>query len=380
MRILIAAGGTGGHIYPALAVLRSLAERSADLEVRWMGGHRGLESSVVPAAGHRLDLLSLRTLRTVDVSVASVMDPLRLAVSVPQAIGSLMRWRPDVVFTTGGYIAIPVLSAAATLRVPSLMWEGNRLAGRSVRATARLATALACSFAGTAAALPGRTYTTGTPIRSLAGVDRAAARATLGLPADGPVVLVFGGSQAVRRLNEAVADALPRVLGTVTVLHLTGDTAYAEALRRREALPEPQRERYRVFPFLGDEMASALVASDLLVGRAGSSTLAEAAAVGLPLVVVPYPHAAAHQAANARELAEAGAAELVADEAFDGHAFERACAILADEPRRAAMAAASRSLGRPGAANATASLLLDLADRGPLPDAARIERETRAAG
>jgi len=317
----------------------------------------------VPAAGYRLDLLALRTLRTVDVSVATVMDPVRLAVSVPQAIAKLGRWRPDVVYTTGGYVAIPTLAAAATLRVPSLMWEGNRLAGRSVRTTARLATALACSFAGTAATLPGRTYTTGTPIRSFAGVDRAAARAALGLPQDGHVVLVFGGSQAVRRLNEAVADALPRVLDTVSILHLTGDTAYADALRRREALPPGGRERYRVFPFLSDEMAGALVASDLLVGRAGSSTLAEAAAVGLPLVVVPYPHAAAHQAANARELQDAGAAELVAD-----------------EPRRAAMAAASRSLGRPGAAAATASLLLDLAERGPFPDAARIERETRAVG
>lgn len=379
MRILIAAGGTGGHIYPALAVLQSLAGRTADLEVRWIGGHRGLESTVVPKAGYRLDRLSLRTLRTVDVSVAAAMDPVRLGLSVPQATWRLARWRPDVVFTTGGYVAIPVLSAAAVLRIPSVMWEGNRIAGRSVRATARLATVLACAFPGTARELPGRTYTTGTPIRSFAGVDRASARASLGLPPDLPVVLVFGGSQAVRRLNEAVAAALPDVLERVAVLHLTGDTAYAEALRRREALPEDRRERYRVFPFLGAEMAGALVASDLLVGRAGSSTLAEAAAVGLPLVVVPYPHAAAHQKANARELADAGAAVIVADEAFDGAAFADACAIVADEPRRAAMAAASRSLGRPGSANAVASLLLDLAERAPLPDAERIERETRVA-
>jgi len=360
-------------------VLRCLAERSADLDVRWLGGHRGLESTVIPAAGYRLDRLWLRTLRTVDVSVASAMDPVRLAFSMPQAVIRLGRWRPDVVYTTGGYVAIPTLGAAAALRVPSLLWEGNRLAGKSVRATARLASVLAVSFAGTRDSLPGPSYITGTPIRSFAGVERAAARAALGLPPHDPVVLVFGGSQAVRRLNEAVADALPRVLDRVAVLHLTGDTAYAEALRRREALPVARRGRYRVFPFLGDEMAGALVAADLLVGRAGSSTLAEAAAVGLPLVVVPYPHASAHQAANARELAEAGAARLVADEAFDGHAFEAACAILSDEPRRAAMAAASRSLGRPGAANATASLLLDLAERGPLPDAARIERETRVA-
>lgn len=360
-------------------MLRSLAARAADLEVRWVGGHRGLESTVVPAAGHRLDRLALRTLRTVDVSVAAALDPVRLAVSVPQATLALARWRPDVIYTTGGYVAIPVLTAAAALRVPSLLWEGNRLAGRSVRASARLASAIAVSFSGTCATLPGRCFTTGTPIRALGDVDRVAARASLGLPPDAPVVLVFGGSQAVRRLNEAVAEALPRVLDAVAVLHLTGDSAYAEALRVREALPEGQRERYRVFPYLGDQMSAALVAADLLVGRAGSSTLAEAAAVGLPLVVVPYPHAAAHQAANARELEEAGAARLVADEAFDGTAFEAACAILGDEPLRARMADASRALGRPGAADATASLLLDLAQRAPLPDADGIEHLTRTA-
>jgi UDP-N-acetylglucosamine--N-acetylmuramyl-(pentapeptide) pyrophosphoryl-undecaprenol N-acetylglucosamine transferase len=178
----------------------------------------------------------------------------------------------------------------------------------------------------------------------------------------------------VRRLNQAVAESLPRLLERVAVVHLTGESGYADSLRQREALEGSLRARYRPFPFLRDEMASALVAADLLVGRAGSSTLAEAAAVGLPLVVVPYPHAAAHQQANARELVDAGAAQLVADEDFDGQALLQAADLALDEPRRARMAAASRSLGRPGAAAATASLLLALAEGRPLPDVARIER------
>jgi UDP-N-acetylglucosamine--N-acetylmuramyl-(pentapeptide) pyrophosphoryl-undecaprenol N-acetylglucosamine transferase len=377
MRILIAAGGTGGHIYPALAVLRSLSERDADLEIRWVGGHRGLEASLVSAAGFRLDRLWLRTLRTVDMSLASALDPVRLAASVPQAMAAMLRWRPDVIYTTGGYVAVPVLSAAAMLRVPAMMWEGNRIPGRSVRSVARLASVLSVSFADTCNALPGRCYPTGTPIRSFAGVDRADARAALKLPAHDPMVLVFGGSQAVRRFDEAVAEALPRIVDRVVVMHVTGEDGYGEALRRREALPSAVRDRYRPYPFLWEEMANALVAADLLVGRAGSSTLAEATAVGLPLVVIPYPHAAAHQSANARALADAGAARLVADEAFDGRALEEACGILDDEPRRAAMAAASRALGRPGAADATASLLRDLAEHEPLPDTERIVRLAR---
>ena len=311
----------------------------------------------------------------------AVLDPVRLAASVPQAFVHLGAWRPDVVFGTGGYVAIPVLAAAAAWRVPSLLWEGNRIAGRSVRATARHATVLAASFEATCATLPGTCYPTGTPIRSFAGVDRARARTELGLPADGPVVLVFGGSQAARRLNEAVWAALGDVLPGAAILHVPGESAMDDARRHADALPDALRSRYRAFPFLGDEMAGALVASDLLVGRAGSSTLAEAAAVGLPLVVVPYPHAAAHQEANARELAEVGAATLVPDEAFDGPAFARACAILADEPRRTAMAEASRRVGRPGSADAVAALLVALARRDPLPGREAIEaiaREARA--
>jgi UDP-N-acetylglucosamine--N-acetylmuramyl-(pentapeptide) pyrophosphoryl-undecaprenol N-acetylglucosamine transferase len=389
MRILIAAGGTGGHVYPALAVLRSLAERQPDLEVRWLGGRRGLERTLVPqlaagavgenAAAPELDLLLLRSLRTVDLSVNTVLDPVRLAASVPQAAVELARFRPDAIYTTGGYVSLALLPSAAAGRIPTLLWEGNRIAGRSVRTVARLASAISVSFAGTCASLPGPCYVTGTPIRDFAGIDRDAARDALGVPHDAPLVIVFGGSQAVRRLNDAVWAALPELVNRVAVLHLTGETAYAAALKRREELPEEQRGRYRPYPFLREEMAQAMVAADLLVGRAGSSTLAEAAAVGLPMVVVPYPHAAAHQRANARELVEAGAAEVIPDDEFDGEALLRACDIVANPERRARMAEASRASGRPDAAAATVELLIDLAERRPLPDPSRIERMARGS-
>jgi UDP-N-acetylglucosamine--N-acetylmuramyl-(pentapeptide) pyrophosphoryl-undecaprenol N-acetylglucosamine transferase len=379
MKILIAAGGTGGHIYPALAVARSLRERSTEPDFRWVGGRRGLESKLVPAAGYHLDRLWLRSLRTVDVSVHLALDPLRLAASTPQALALMARWRPSVVFTTGGYVAIPVLAAAATLRIPSVMWEGNLVAGRSVRATARLAGAIATSFPETAADLPGRTFVTGTPIRSFAGVDQAAARKALGLPADMPNVLVFGGSQAVRRLNDAVGEALPKLVETVSVVHHVGDAGYAAALARKDALPAAQRERYKPFRYLGDEMTQALVAADLLVGRAGSSTLAEACALGLPMVVVPYPHAGAHQERNAERLAEAGAARLIPDRDFNAAALLEAAAVLSDAKGLEAMRAAARQFGRPGAADAVAELVLALAERRRLPSQADIDRLAGAA-
>jgi UDP-N-acetylglucosamine--N-acetylmuramyl-(pentapeptide) pyrophosphoryl-undecaprenol N-acetylglucosamine transferase len=379
MRILIAAGGTGGHVYPALAVARSLRERAPEAEFRWLGGRRGLEASIVPGEGYELELLVVRSLRTVDVSAHTVLDPLRLAASYPQALAKMIGRRPDVVFTTGGYLAVPVIAAAATLRVPSVMWEGNLVAGRSVRASARLAGVLAVSFAETCRQLPGRCYVTGTPIRSFAGRERAAARAALELDADTPALLIFGGSQAVRRLNRAVAEALPRLVENAYVIHLTGEPAYADALRRREALPAETRGRYRPFAFLRAEMADALLSSDLLIGRAGSSTLAEASALGLPMVVVPYPHASAHQIANARALAEAGAARIVADEDFDADALVAAAGLLARPDELARMREAARALGRPGAAAAVAELVLALADRAELPTSQTVERISRAA-
>src|SRR6188508_1490576 len=238
MRLLIAGGGTGGHIYPALAVARSLRDRSnrpTAPDLVWLGGHRGLEADLVAEAGIRVRRLALRSLRTVDRSINTVLDPIRLGLSVPQAAAILAAERPAAILTTGGYVAVPVLLAAAPLRIPVVLWEGNVVPGRAVRATARLADVIAVSFAATCASLataaPGRPcFLTGTPIRDTTSIDREAARIKLGIPAGVRVMLVFGGSQAVRRFNAAVAEALPRLAERVAVIHVTGEEGYASAL------------------------------------------------------------------------------------------------------------------------------------------------------
>jgi UDP-N-acetylglucosamine--N-acetylmuramyl-(pentapeptide) pyrophosphoryl-undecaprenol N-acetylglucosamine transferase len=324
--------------------------------------------------------LALRSLRTVDRDVHLLLDPLRLAASVPQAAAILARERPAAIFTTGGYVAIPTLLAAAPLGIPVLLWEGNVVPGRSVRVTARLADAIAVSYAPTCEALGGGScFVTGTPIRDTREIDREAARVRLGVPADARLMLIFGGSQAVRRFNAAVADALPRLVERAWVIHVTGDAGYAAALAGRETLPAELRERYRPHPFLRDEMLPALAAADLVVGRAGSSTLAEVTALGLPMVVVPYPHAAGHQRANARVLSDAGAARLVEDEDFNATTLLEAAALLEDPAAHVRMSAAARELGRPAAAETVADLVLALAERRPLPDPADVERRSRGA-
>ena len=377
MRTLIAAGGTGGHIYPALAVVTQLQTRRPDLELRWLGGRRGLESEIVPGADIALDRLWLRSLRTVDASVNTILDPLRLAASVPQAMWKLIRWRPDVIYTTGGYVAIPVLAAAALLRIPTLLWEGNQIPGRSVRASARLATLRSVTFPQTAQRLPRPVLVTGTPIRGVGGLDQHEARRRMGLPADLPAMLIFGGSQEVKRLNDAVSDAIADLVERCSVVHITGSGGIEAAQADRAGLPAGQQDRYRPFSFLGEDMGAALRSADLVVGRAGASTLAETAAAGVPMVVVPYPHAAAHQRANAAEMVDAGAAILVDDEDLDGGTLREAADLLYDD-RRSAMSEAAHRVGRPGAAAAGAWLLEALAARDPLPRQDELDEVSRS--
>ena len=332
----------------------------------------------MPEAGIPLRRLLLRSLRSAGRDIHLVLDPIRLILSVPQAFAMLAARRPAAILTTGGYVAIPVLAAAAVLRIPSVLWEGNVVPGRSVRVVARLATVVAVSFAETAVALAHpRTLVTGTPIRDVSGIDPDEARAVFGAKPGERILLVFGGSQAVRRFNDAVAGALPRLVERVRVVHVTGDDGYAAALAARQTLPEALRDRYRPYPFLHTEMTAALDAADLVVGRAGSSTLAEAAAFALPMVVVPYPHAGGHQQRNAEAYAATGAATLVDDADFTAERLLELAGLLADPAAHARMSAAARDAARPHAADAVADLVVALARRQAIPTQTAIDAVAR---
>ena len=347
MRLLIAAGGTGGHIYPALAVARSLLAQPDAPELSWVGGHRGLEAQLVRSADLPLTRLALRSLRTVDLSVNTVLDPARLALSVPQATALLARRRPAAIFTTGGYVAIPVLLAAAPLRIPTVLWEGN-VDPRPQRPR------------GGPAGDVSRRLVRGhvpNPRRSLlpdrhADPRHARDRPGRGSPAAGPAAGLADAAHLRRQPGRAPVQQRPsrrRCRGSSS-----GSTSSTSPATRATRAPSPTasgcradlRDRYRPYPFLRDDMLAALAAADLVVGRAGSSTLAEATALGLPMVVVPYPHAAGHQRANARALVEAGGALLVEDDDFDADALLAAAAIL-DDPGRARSHGRRLALPRP---------------------------------
>jgi UDP-N-acetylglucosamine--N-acetylmuramyl-(pentapeptide) pyrophosphoryl-undecaprenol N-acetylglucosamine transferase len=225
----------------------------------------------------------------------------------------------------------------------------------------RWATRVAVAFPPTAGAFGERAFVSGTPIRSFAGLDRGTARADMGLTDDDRMLLVFGGSQAVARITAALEEALPALVDEWIVVHLAGEAGMGSAARARKRLSAGARDRYRPIPFLTDGMAAALVAADLVLGRAGSSTCAEVAAVGVASILVPYPHAHGHQAANAAWLADHGAAVAVPDVELTGERLRTEVAALRDDARRAPVADAARSLGRPDAARDVAAALLALA-------------------
>ena len=291
-------------------------------------------------------------------------DLVRLPLGFAAALFHVARFGPSVCLTSGGAMAYPAVLAARLLRVPVYLWEGNVVPGRANRALARWAQRIGATFPGTEQHLPrAKTAVSGNPIRrSLLRWQRDAGRERLGIGIHDTVLLVTGGSQGSERLNEALSGALPQLLGRATVIHHTGPAHLARAEARRAALPAGLRERYQPFGYLKEEMGAALAAADLVIGRAGSSSIAEPLAFGVPLVLIPFGAAmSGHQDANARSAAELGAAVIVREsELSAGRLPAVVLGLLDDPPRLARMRDAAKRAGRPDAATAIARDLLAL--------------------
>ena len=367
MRVLLAGGGTAGHVEPALATADALRRLEPDCELAMLGTERGLEVRLVPARGYRLELIDPVPLpRRVSADLARV--PGRLRHAVAQAGDVIDELRADVVVGFGGYVALPAYLAARRRRVPVVIHEANARAGLANRVGARFAAAVA--VATPVGAFPGAAHI-GMPLRtSISGLDRAAqrspARADWGFVADLPVLLVTGGSQGARRLNVAMVSAARRLLDAgVQVLHATGvanhDVVCADL--RAQGVDLARGSGYVAVPYV-DDMPAAYAAADLEVCRAGAMTVAEVTAVGLPAVFVPLPIGNGEQRLNAEPVVAAGGGLLVPDDAMDGPALvETVLPLLTDAGRLAAMAAAAATFGRRDADVALARIVRDAAGR-----------------
>jgi len=349
-------------VYPALAVLQALLDE-AHASILWVGGTGGMEQELVervrtpfeaiPAAGvHGVGLRSLPG------------NFLRLARGYRQARQILKRYQPDVLFFTGGYVAVPV--ALAGHHIPSVLYVPDIEPGLALKTLARLADQIAVTAGESRAFFPSqaRVTVTGYPTRpDLAAWDKNRALQTFGLSDQLPVLLVMGGSSGARSINQALAPVLVELLKEMQILHLCGKLDWAEVKASRDRLSSPDEknaelaQRYRAFPYLHDEMGAALAAADLALARAGASTLGEFPQLGLPAILVPYPYAWRYQKVNADYLAKRGAAVVLADQELPQRLSPLVRELMQDTDRRQRMQRAMRSLAHPEAAQTIAGLL-----------------------
>jgi len=355
MRVVLAGGGTGGHVIPALAIAHELRARF-DAEVIFVGTARGIETRLVPAAGFPLNLIEVGALKSV-----SLATRIKTLLALPRAIfaaHALVRdFRPDVVIGVGGYASGPTMLAAAIASVPTLAFEPNRIPGLANRLVGVLVSAAAVQFEQTCRYFR-NCRVTGVPVRP--AFFAAAAR-----PANpSPTLLVFGGSQGAHALNQAVMEALPALTARISGLHLihqTGERDYNQA----QAVYLQVGVSAEVSPFIED-MPQVFARADLLLCRAGASTVAEIAAAGKPAILVPFPHAADnHQRRNAEALVEAGAAVMLPEEQLTPERLvETVAALLCAPTRLRSMAESARRISHTEAAGEIARMAARLAGIG----------------
>jgi UDP-N-acetylglucosamine--N-acetylmuramyl-(pentapeptide) pyrophosphoryl-undecaprenol N-acetylglucosamine transferase len=358
VRTLIAGGGTGGHLTPVLAVAQELRRADPGGEVLVVGRRGGVAEGLVTAAGFRLE-----TLRVSGLDAGNMVSVIRFAARLPAAVRTarkiIREFGADVVIGGAGYVSVPVVLAARSLRVPVALLEQNAVPGRATRLLARRATLVAAAFAQTASHLPrARVVHTGNPIRAEV---LATPLRPLGERCDH--LLVMGGSQGARRINRSVAACAEALLRQHPGLHITHQTGVldVEAMLAVAAKLAPDlRQRWDLVPFIRD-VGPAIVAADLVLMRAGGSSVAECAALGRPMILVPYPHAGDHQRFNAAPYVGAGAARLIPDAECNAQRVAgELTALLGDPSTWRRMAAASSQLGRRDAASRIVDLLDEL--------------------
>jgi undecaprenyldiphospho-muramoylpentapeptide beta-N-acetylglucosaminyltransferase len=364
-KILICAGGTGGGIYPALAVAHELEALGLSYDdLLWIGTQGEMEEELVPQAGIRLETISGGAIVGVPLRV-KVMNGLKLLKSIGTAYRLLGQFRPDAMLMTGGYMAVPVALAARLRRVPIVIYLPDVEPGSAIKALMPLAHKVAVTTPGSAAYIPGhQMVVTGYPVRAelrqALSLSRREALAQFELTLERPTLFVFGGSRGAWNINKALMAILPHLLAHYQVIHISGTLTWPQVEANLAHLSQAERAYYRPYPYLHRRMGAAFRAADLVVTRAGASMLGEAPAFGVPCVLVPLTFAWRYQKVNADFLTKAGTAVQLTDETLDTALLATIKNLLDDEPRRQQMSAAARRLDKPEAARRLAQLVVEV--------------------
>ncbi|MFN2222493.1 MAG: undecaprenyldiphospho-muramoylpentapeptide beta-N-acetylglucosaminyltransferase [Chloroflexota bacterium] len=369
MKVLICGGGTGGHIFPALAAVSSLKRMGLIGEdFLWIGSAGQIEESLIPRAGLTLETISAGPIVGVSL-LTKMMNASKLAWSLGTANRIIGRFKPDVLLMTGGYVNVPVAIIAKLRRIPALIYLPDIEPGLAIRRLSRLADAVAATAdASKKFFQDGKVVVTGYPVREslrqALALDKAAALAEFDLQPGRRTVLVTGGSRGARSINRALMRILPQLLDSFQIIHLSGTLDWAEVEANARELAEDHRAYYRPYPFLHERIGAAFRSADVVVARAGASMLGECPAFGLPAILVPYPYAWRYQKVNADYLAERGAAMTLVDERLTEELLPTLIDLLADDERLARMSAAARNLSVFDAEDRLAQAVRGLAQRG----------------
>lgn len=369
VRVILTGGGTGGHIYPALAIAKGLLARDAETQILYVGIKDGMEARLVPEAGIAFNgisgqglprRLSLDTIKVVGKSFKALWETKNI----------LRTFHPDLVVGTGGYVSGPVVLTASLFNIPTLLHEQNALPGITNRVLARVVRRVMVTFPESIAhfGVKNKLELVGLPVRQEIGqITREAGAKHFGLRSDLLTLLVTGGSRGARTLNQAMIPVLEHLAqrSDIQVIWATGTMTYAETLEEfRKRSISWERPQWRVLEYLKD-MPEALACSDLYIGRAGAASLAELMIAGIPGILIPYPFAAEnHQEHNAQALVQAGAAKIVLDSECNGERLRKEVDKLISQPTvLAKMGTAARTLAQPKALNKIVDLCLATAWR-----------------
>ncbi len=371
MKILVSGGGSGGHIYPALAVA-TLLKKQYQASILYLGSDDGLENELAPAAGFPLAIVKAGKLRRY-VSWQTFTGVARVPVGMAQAVGIVRRFAPDVIFTSGGYVAVPAGLAARINNIPLLMHQQDVPPNLSNRLIAPLATCISVAFADSLSYFPaGKTVQLGNPVRQeildIRTVSVQEARRQLGLDPDVPLLLVTGGSQGARHLNQEVCRALPDLLPQCQVLQISGKQLFAETRELAEQtmanLDAELRQRYRLVAYMSAEMPAALQAATIVLCRSGAATLSELAVLGKPSILVPLPPAigSSPQEANAAMFSRQKAAEVIRDADLKREILlDRVISTITSNARLHSMSEATAVFAQPEATQAIAATVVKMA-------------------
>ena len=367
MKIIVSGGGTGGHIYPALTLIRTLQQKVDQLEVLYVGTHAGLEADIIPKEGIPFATVDLQGFKR-SLSPENLLRAARAIKGVGKAIGIVRKFQPDVVVGTGGYVCGPVLMAASLLGIPSLIQEQNVIPGITNKILSTFVNKIATGYQEANGAFPAKKVVfTGNPIRQEVMAQRQEADyEAFDLRPGTTTILVSGGSRGARTINRAMVEVLKHYAGRrdVQILHATGKGEYEDIINRISAagLDLQQADNIKVKPYLYN-MPQAMAIADLAIFRAGATGLAELTAKGIPAILVPYPYAAEnHQEYNARAVEKAGAARVILNKDLTAQGLIQAIDELIGKPEKLqAMAKASAKLGRPEAADTISELIIELA-------------------